>query len=63
MTQPSVMNGEACERTLIHFVYVFQFLGDPHLTISHVNYKLDQVRLIYVYIFNIHSLTGQSFYS
>lgn len=22
---------------------MFQFLGDPHLTISHVNYKLDQV--------------------
>lgn len=23
---------------------LFQFLGDPHLTISHVNYKLDQVK-------------------
>lgn len=23
---------------------LFQFLGDPHLTISHVNYKLEQVK-------------------
>lgn len=37
--------GVGQDRTLIQVVFGFQFLGDPHLTISHVNYKLDQVIL------------------
>lgn len=37
-------NAEACKIILSKGLCVFQFLGDPHLTISHVNYKLDQVK-------------------
>lgn len=35
-----------CSFNLCVCVCVFQFLGDPHLTISHVNYKLDQVQTL-----------------
>lgn len=37
-------NAEACKIILTKGLCMFQFLGDPHLTISHVNYKLDQVK-------------------
>lgn len=37
-------NAEACKIILNKGLCMFQFLGDPHLTISHVNYKLDQVK-------------------
>lgn len=43
MLQSKCVNVEACDGMLIQLVCMFQFLGDPHLTISHVNYKLDQV--------------------
>lgn len=38
---PTGHNTRACQIT--NGCCPFQFLGDPHLTISHVNYKLDQV--------------------
>lgn len=42
------------ETLLILFTFSLQFLGDPHLSISHVNYMLEQVnqtfQIFYLYI-------------